>query len=143
MLYDVQISLPEGWKCSVDSYRDEDGSDVTHLEAHAGRQIGEGTIEAYVGDMPEGDTAADQAITNYADMVGFEDDDDFNPIEEWEFNGKKAYGFDALCTDDSPMRVLCIEIKQGVLAIICIAAPDEEKLEEVFSLAERIRVRKQ
>lgn len=142
MAYDVQISLPEEWRCSVESYKDEDGSEVTHLEARLGKDIGDGTIEAYVGDMPEGDSAADQAITNYADMVGFDGDEDFNPIEEWEFNGKKAYGFEALCEDDSPMRVLCVEIKQGILAIICVAAPDEAKLDEVFSLAARLRIRK-
>jgi len=92
-----------------------------------------------VGPMPEDMTAADQALSNYADTVGFDDDDpdDFDPIVEWPFNGKKAYGFEAIAEDDSPMRMMCIEVKKGTLVILVVLAKDDDTLVEAVQLAER------
>ena len=89
--------------------------------------------------MPEDTTAADQALANYADTVGFDEEDpeDFDPIIEWPFGNKKAYGFEALAEDDSPMRMMCIELKKGTLVILCILAKDDATLVEAVQLAER------
>ncbi len=89
--------------------------------------------------MPEDTTAADQALANYADTVGFDDDDpeDFDPIIEWPFNGKKAYGFEAVAEDDSPMRMMCIELKKDILVILVVLAKDDDTLVEAVQLAER------
>ena len=89
--------------------------------------------------MPDDTTAADQALANYADMVGFdeEDPDDFDPIIEWPFNGKKAYGFEALAEDDSPMRMMSIELKKNILVILVVLAKDDETLRQAVKLAER------
>ena len=109
MEYDIQLPLPEGWVSSVDQYIDEDGSEISHLEA----QLRGRGIDLYVGPMPEGETAADQAFSNYVDMVGFEDGDEGDPIIQYPFDGKKAYGFEAYDEEDHPLRVLCLEPKKG------------------------------
>lgn len=142
MTYDVQLRLPDTWQKEQENYTDESGAEITHIEAHLYNEKAnrdEGMIDIYVGDMPEDTTAEDQALSNYADIVGFEDDDpeDFDPIAKLKFNGKNAYGFDALCEDDSPMMFLAQEIKSGALAIICCAAADDEKLKETLQLVER------
>ena len=117
-------------------------AEITHLEAHQydeARKRDKGYIDLYVGPLPEDTTAEDQALSNYADIVGFEDDDpeDFNPIAAILFNGKKAYGFDAYFEDDSPMMFLSQEVKKGVLAILCVAGADDDALKEALSAAER------
>lgn len=142
MAFDIQLHLPEEWHQELDSYLDESGVEISHLEAHLYNDKSErddGMIDIYVGEMPEDTSAEDQALSNYADIVGFDDDDpeDFNPIAKIKFNGKYAYGFDALCEDDSPMMFLSQEVRRGVLAIICAAGADDARLQEILQLVER------
>lgn len=142
MTYDIQFHLPEGWHQEQDSYLDESGVEINHFEAHLYNDKSErddGMIDIYVGEMPQDTNAEDQALSNYADIVGFDDDDpeDFNPIAKIKFNGKIAYGFDALCEDDSPMMFLSQEVKKGVLAIICAAGADDASLQDILQLIER------
>lgn len=142
MAYDISLKLPQGWVSDLDTYVDESGVEITHLSCHLPndkKQTDEALIDAYVGPMPDDTTAADQALANYADMVGFdeEDPDDFDPIIEWPFNGKKAYGFEALAEDDSPMRMMSIELKKNILVILVVLAKDDETLRQAVELAER------
>lgn len=142
MAYDILLNLPDGWQSEVDTYDDESGAEVTHFEAHlknAAKKKDDGMIDIYVGDMPDDTTAEDQAYSNYADIVGFDDDDpeDFNPISKIKFNNRNAWAFEALCEDDSPMEFLSYEPKKGILAIICLAAANDEKLSELHNLIER------
>ena len=147
MAYDIQLRLPEGWQKEMETYEDEGGSEITHLEAHLyneARKQDEGYIDIYVGPLPEDTTAEDQALSNYADIVGFDDDDpeDFNPIAVIQFNGKKAYGFDAWFEDERPMMFLSQEVKSGILALIMAAGSDDARLKETLALIERnFRVR--
>ena len=135
MAYDISLRLPAEWICEQDTYTDESGVEITHLEAQKEGSL----LDIYVGEMPEGETAEDQALANYAETVGFYEDDpeDFNPIVKIEFNGKKAYGFSALCEDESPMRFIAQEVRKGVLAIIVFFAPDEDSVRDLQSLIEK------
>ena len=142
MAYDISIKLPQGWVSDLDSYIDESGAEITHLSCHLPNdkeRTDEALIDVYAGPMPEDTTAADQALANYADTVGFDEEDpeDFDPITEWPFNGKKAYGFEAIAEDDSPMRMMCIEFKKGTLVILCILGKDDDTLVQAVQLAER------
>ncbi len=141
MAYKITLPMPQGWNCSQETFEDESGAEISHLEAYLPNlaiQADEGLVDVYVGPMPEDTTAADQAFANYADMVGFDDEDseDEDPIYEWPFNGRKAYGFEAYCEDGSPMRVMCIEIKKGVLCIINTVAKDDKSLVELIKYVE-------
>ena len=94
--------------------------------------------------MPEDTDAEEQAFSNYVDMIGFSEDDpeDFDPIFKIKFNGKNAFGFDGLCENDAPMRLLTQEVKKGVLAVMCFAGKDDDSLEQIQSLVERtLRIR--
>ena len=142
MAYDISLKLPKEWVSELDSYIDESGVEITHLSCHLPNdklQTDEALIDVYAGPLPEDTTAADQALSNYADTVGFDEDDpeDFDPIIEWPFNGKKAYGFEAIAEDDSPMRMMCVEFKKGVLVILCILGKDDDTLVQAIQLAER------
>ena len=142
MHYNIQLNLPESWQQVSENFTDESGTDISHIEAHLydealGRD--EAMVDVYVGDMPEDSCAEDQAFSNYADIVGFDDDDpeDFNPIGRISFNNRNAFCFEALCEDDSPMICICQEPRKGVLAIICVAAKDDEALGAAVGLVER------
>lgn len=128
--------MPEGWISEQETVEDESGALITHFEASC--KAGD-SVDIYVGPLPEDTTARDQAMSNYADMVGFDDDDpeDFDPIAEWTFNGRKAFGFKALCEDDSPMLLMCYEPKKDVLCIVCAAAHNDKALEDTMVHVER------
>ena len=142
MAYRFTLDLPQGWEKEVTHENDPEGGELTHFECHLSDDAARtdlAQIEIFAGRMPSDTTAADEALANYADIVGFDDDDpeDFDPITEWPFAGKKAYGFEALCEDDSPMRLMCTEIKAGYLVLISICAKDDETLVETVQLVER------
>ncbi|MBQ0078073.1 MAG: hypothetical protein KBS55_05540 [Bacteroidales bacterium] len=140
MAYQINLTLPAGWKSEQDTFLDESGVEISHAEATlSGKGRDDARIDIYVGDMPEGETAEDQAFANYADTVGFDETDpeDFCPIEKLKFNNRNACAFEALCEDDSPMRFISCEIRKGVLAIIVFAAKDDDLLNEVHSLLEK------
>ncbi len=139
MAYSITLPLPEKWTSETDIFENEEGGTVTHMECHLpGVGLNEdGFIDISVGAMPEDTTAADQALSNYAEMVGFDDDDEEDPIVEWKFNNRKAFGFEAYMEDESPIRVMCIEIKQGILAIISVIAKDEQNLSDLLIYIEK------
>ena len=147
MTYDIRMNLPAEWQKEARNYVDEEsGIEVTHVEAHLvnSSNVEEGMIDIYVGDMPEDTDAEEQAFSNYVDMIGFSEDDpeDFDPIFKIKFNGKSAFGFDGLCENDAPMRLLTQEVKKGVLALMCFAGKDDDSLEQIQSLVERtLRIR--
>lgn len=143
MAYQIKLNLPASWTVEQDSFTDEESGDViSHLEAHLRNDKArkdEGMVDIYVGDMPEGESAEDQAFVNYVETVGFSEDDpeDFQPISKIKFNNKNAWSFEALCEDESPMRFIAQEVKKGVLAIIVFAAPSDKKLLELHNEIER------
>lgn len=143
MPYSIKLNLPQGWKSSTESVKDDDGTTVAHLSAYlpddkAQADISE--IDIYVGEMPSDSDPQEQAMLNYADMVGFDDDDpeDEDPLTVWPFAGKKAYGFECLCEDDSPMRVMFCEIKKGALAIVSVVGKDDATLADTVSIVDKL-----
>jgi len=143
MAIKLSLHFPNDWAITYDTYIEEDGSESSYAEAIKGE---EATVEVYVGNMPEDNDASDQALANYVEMVGFDNDDpeDFNPIMVWPFDKKKAYGFEALCEDDSPMRVICVEIKQKILAVANIIGKDDATVEKAYeTLVRGLRVGKE
>ncbi|MCQ2110722.1 MAG: hypothetical protein MJY79_04420 [Bacteroidaceae bacterium] len=134
---DVKIVMPEGWSVRKETVPGMGGSQEILIEAVSAD--GSQSVDITVGEMPAENTAADQAMTNFLDMVGFDEDDaeDYNPIEVWSFNNRKAYGFDAWLEDETPIRVMCSEAKRGVLCVLSMNAPDSEALASLQNLVER------
>lgn len=142
MAYDILLNLPNGWQSETDTYVDETGVEVTHLEAHLqnkAKNRDDGMVDIYVGDTPDDTNAEDQAYSNYADIVGYDENDpeDFNPISKIKFNNRNAWTFEAMCEDNSPMEFISYEPKKGIMAVICLAAFNDAKLRELHSLVER------
>lgn len=130
MRYDITFPLPPSWTSEEDSYEEVDGALITHMECllpGKDSDTDEAQINIYVGDMPSDTTAEDEAYANYAEIIGWDDDDDEDTIAEWAFQGKKAYGFSGECEDGSIMLLMCMEIvRKGLLILSIVAANDEE-----------------
>lgn len=136
MQYQIQLSLSDEWTVNTETVTDDYGRVTGHLEAS--RPDGS-FIDISLGEMPEGETAQDQAFANYIETVGFSEDDpeDYNPIARLKFNGKNAWGFDAYLENDVPMRLISQEPRAGVLAIMVFSAPDRDELVNLHLLIER------
>lgn len=132
MRYQLNFPLPPSWTCEEDSYEEVDGALITHLECllpRPGKDTNEAQIDVYVGDMPSDTTAEDEAYANYAEIIGWdEEDDDESPIAEWRFQGKKAFGFSGECEDGSIMLLMCMEITRGGLLILSVVAPNDDEV---------------
>lgn len=142
MAYDVSLKLDGNWESTSEIYNDESGAEITHLEAQLAKDGSEDIqvyIDIYAGDMPEGETAEDQAFANYAETIGFDDEDENeeSPIVKFKFNGRNAWGFEAVTEDNCPMRFIATETRKGVLAIIVFYVKDDEQLNEIHDLLEK------
>ena len=120
------MNLPEGWKKSVETYQEEDGGEVTHLEGTTGNE--NLYLDIFVAALPPDTTAEDEALFNYADMIGWDEKDpmgeDRSPLTVTKFMKKKAYGFEGL-VENGILRVMCVETTPGTLLVMNVCAPDE------------------
>ena len=135
MVYDVTLPLPDGWSSETDRYDEISGATITHFGAQ--KDEGAFQIDVYAGDMPDDTTAEDEAYANFAEIIGWDDDDDDeNPIAEWKFQNRTAYGFSGECENGSIMLLMCVEIKKGVLVIVCVVAPDDDNVGKLATYLE-------
>ncbi len=141
MNYDISLNLSPDWIREEDRYEEVDGAMITHLECHLpGPEEGkyEAILDLYAGDLPSDTTAEDEAYANYAEIIGWdeEEDDEENPIAQWKFQNRRAYGFSGECEDGSIMLLMCVEIIKGGLLICSVIAPDDEKVSKWASYLE-------
>ena len=131
MTYNINLPLQEGWSSEVETL-EENGVEITHFQAYLPdntQQCDKALIDICAGPMPDGSDAESEALESYADVVGYdEDEEEEDPLTVWPFQGKKAFGYEAICEDGSPMRVMTVEIIPGVLAVITVACRDDSLL---------------
>ena len=148
MIYDITLPLSPEWTSEQDRYEEVDGAMITHIECHLPKGDGksdEALIDLYVGDLPSDTTAEDEAYANYAEIIGWdEEDEEDTPIAEWRVQQKTAFGFIGECEDGSIMLLMCVEILKGGLLICSVVAPNDDEVSKWAKyVEENIRVRKQ
>ena len=132
----IQLPLLPGWESHQETLLDN-GIELNHLEAYLPddrKQTDRILVDIYAGDMPEGSGAEQEALNSYRDIVG---DDDEDPLTVWPFQGKEAFGFEAVCEDDSIMRVMCVETAPGQLLILNIVARDDDLFDQAVGHVEQ------
>lgn len=140
MTYDISLPLSPEWIKEEDRYEEVDNAMITHLEcqlpsAKEGKY--EAVLDLYVGDLPSDTTAEDEAYANYAEIIGWdEEDEQEDPIAEWKFQNRKAYGFTGECEDGSVMLLMCVEIVKGGLLICSVVAKDDDDVSKWASYLE-------
>lgn len=132
MTYDILLPFSGAWQAEEDRYEEIDGAQISHMECHLPAPDGSGDeafIDIYVGYMPSDTTAEDEAYANYAEIIGWSDEDDEDcPIAEWKFQRKTAYGFTGECENGSIMLLMCVEIHKGTLLILSLVADNDEEV---------------
>ena len=132
----ILLPLLPGWESHQETLLDN-GIELNHLEAYLpddSKQSDKILVDIYAGDMPEGSSAEQEALNSYMDIVGDEEED---PLTIWPFQGKEAYGFEAVCEDDAIMRVMCVETAPGQLLILNIVALDDDLFDLAVSHVEQ------
>jgi len=138
--YNIKLLLPSPWKYTTSNEIDDNGDEMLHIEAVNAPE----EVDIFVGEMPLDTTPEDQAFANYAEMVGFDDDEEpldkdsvDNPICKIKFNGKNAWGFKAICEDGAVMELLAQEPKAGTLVVYSLKSPKNDSLNQLHTLLER------
>lgn len=122
------LHLPSGWVVSI--VGKEQGHTIS-------ASLGGSEIEILTGPFPEGEGPEDEIFANYADMVGFDGDEDEEVIQTFTFNGRKAYGYSVFCPDERPMNVFCQEPRKGLCVLYTVIAGEDTTLDALMELVER------
>ena len=128
----IQLPLLPGWESHQETLLDND-IELSHMEAYLPddrKQSDRILVDIYAGAMPKGSSAELEALNSYMDIIGDEEED---PLTVWPFQGKDAYGFEAVCEDDSIMRVMCVETAPGQLLILNIVAQDDDLFDQAVN----------
>ena len=142
MVYDIILPVHEGFSCEQDRYDEMTGATISHMFCRKEDSEITWQYDLYVGDLPSDTTPEDEAYANSAEIIGWDDEDDSeDPIAEWKFQNRKAYGFSGECEDGSIMLLMCLEIRKGVLVILCIIAPNDDEVGKLAKyIEEKLRV---
>ena len=139
MVPEVKLPLQQGWKSSFETIRDGE-DDLAHAQFFlSDEESGSDKIlvDIYAGPMPPGSDAGQEALDSFYDVVGDDPEDEEDPLTVWPFQGVDAFGYEAVCDDDSIMRVMCLEKTPGVLVIIDVVARTEELFEKTITFVEK------
>ena len=136
MLPNILLPLLSGWQSHPETLTDN-GIELAHLEVYLPDDKSQSDhllIDIYAGALPEGSSAETEALHSYQDIIG---DGEEDPLTIWPFQGKEAYGYEAVCDDDSIMRVMCVETIPGQLLILNIVAQDDDLFDEAVEHVEK------
>ena len=110
---DLSIKVPEIWNSHTETYTEPDGRECSMIEISAVEGDPRSIIISY-GPMPEGSDALMETAGTYEELMGdtaAETDED--PICEYSFLGRLAFGFEFPTEDGLACNFLCAAIGQG------------------------------
>ena len=141
----LEIKVPEIWSVSTEEYTEPDGRVCTMIEVSATEGDPRSIIISY-GPMPEGSDALMEAGGKYEELIGeFGPEPDDDPICDYDFLGRTAYGFECPTEDNLACNFICadigtqVELETGtgckLLAVLTTAATYEQ-IDELLDLIE-------
>ena len=126
----ITMQIPEIWEYETEEYKEEDGTKSYCLGISATGHDVRG-IDISWGIIPEGSDSYTEACATYEEVVGEEDltvNDE--PIICFEFQNRKAHGFNVYTDDGLPCFFFCVDIpsrgKNHLLTVLACAANNEE-----------------
>lgn len=141
----VKLCVPEIWEVITEAYREPDGRECVMIDISATGGDPRSIVISY-GPMPEGSDALLEAggtYENLIDEIGPEPEDD--PICEYDFLGRTAYGFEVPTEDGLACNFICAEIGTQVeietatgcrLLTILTSARTYEEIDDLLDLIE-------
>lgn len=141
----LSLSVPEIWNVTTESYTEPDGRVCSMIDISANDGDHRSIIISY-GPMPEGSDALMEAGGTYEELMGEispEMDDD--PICEYDFLGRTAFGFEFPTEDGFTCNFICAEVGTQVeletgagckLLTVLTTAKSYEDIDDLLDLVE-------
>lgn len=135
----ISIKVPGNWYAEPERFEEADGSTSFSLSINAkGKDVR--CINISLGTIPEGSDAHIEASRAYEEVVSEEDlAINEEPIIGFEFQQRKAYGFNIWTDDDLPCFFFCMDLPErgkNTLLTILVCAPDNKELENMMAFVE-------
>ena len=135
----VTIQIPENWKCSTETFKDEDGTESYGMSVNArGRDAR--SFNLSWGIRPEGTNAYTEACITYEQFVGEEDlSQNDETIISFAFQGYEAHGFNACSEDGLPCFFFCVDYPandKNILLTVLTCAANVKDLEHLIDFIE-------
>ena len=141
----VEIKVPETWSAETNIYIEPDGRECSMIEVSATEGDPRSIIISY-GPMPEGSDALLEAGGTYEELIGeFGPEPEDDPICDYDFLGRIAYGFECPTEDNLACNFICADIgtqeqlETGTgckLLTVLTTAATYEQIDELLDLIE-------
>ena len=135
----ITMQVPEIWETETEVFDEADGSKSYSLSINAtGKDVR--SIDISWGSIPEESDAYNEACATYEEVMSEEDlSTEEEPIICFEFQKRKAYGFNIWTDDGLPCFFFCMDLPsrgKNSLITVLVCAPDNKDLEDLMTLAE-------
>ena len=141
----LELKVPEIWTVETNTYIEPDGRECSMIEVSATEGDPRSIIISY-GPMPEGSDALLEAGGTYEELIGeFGPEPEDDPICDYDFLGRTAYGFECSTEDNLACNFICADIgtqdklETGTgckLLTILTTARTYEEIDELLDLIE-------
>lgn len=135
----VTVMMPEIWNVETEMYVEPDGRECAMLDITATEGDPRAIIMSY-GPMPEGSDALMEAGGTYDELMGDSESSSEDPICEYDFLGRTAYGFEFETEDELTCNFICTEVEaDGVCKLLTLltTAPAYEDIDDLLDLVEQ------
>lgn len=131
----LELQVPEIWNVETEMYSEPDGRECAMIEISAADGDPRSIIISY-GPMPEGSDALLEASGTYEELIGeFDPEPENDPICEYDFLDKTAYGFETPTEDNLACNFICVGIGCKLLTVLTTAASYED-IDDLLDLVE-------
>ena len=141
----ISIQIPDIWDATTETYIEPDGRECAMIEISAEEGDPRSIIISY-GPMPEGSDALMEAGGTYEELIGeFGPEPEDDPICDYDFLGRTAYGFECPTEDNLACNFICADIgtqeqlETGTgckLLTVLTTAATYEQIDELLDLIE-------
>lgn len=138
----VEVHVPEIWNVETDMYTEPDGRECAMIDITAVAGDPRSVVISY-GPMPEGSDALIEAEDTYADLIGESGiQEEENPICEYDFLGRTAFGFEVETEDNLACNFICAAVGAAgtedacKLLTILTTARSYEEIDDLLDLIE-------
>lgn len=131
----VSLQVPEIWDVETEKYVEPDGRECAMIDITATEGDPRSIVLSY-GPMPDGSDALMEAAGTFEDLMeGYASESDEDPICEYDFLGKTAFGFEFPTEDSLACNFICVEVNSNLLTVLTTARAYEE-IDDLLDLIE-------
>lgn len=130
------MQIPEIWNVETEMYTEPDGRECAMIEISATEGDPRSVIISY-GPMPEGSDALMEASDTFEDLIGeIDPESEDDPICEYDFLGRTAYGFEISTEDNLACNFICVAVGSELFTILTTARTYED-IDDLLDLIEQ------